>query len=74
MDTLTLSISGMHCASCSKLITMDLEDIGVTASIDRDTGKGKVTFDPQKVSQDQILDQIKKSGYQASVITGGTAQ
>lgn len=55
----------MHCDSCSKLITMDLEDLGVKASIDRGTNRGTVEFDPSQVTVEQIITQIQKSGYDA---------
>lgn len=45
---------------------MDLEDIGVQATIDEAKKTGEVVFDPSKVSKEQIFDQIRKTGYSAT--------
>ncbi len=67
MTTLTLDIKGMHCSSCSRLISMDLEDIGVQAVIDQDTNRGRIEFDQEKVTKEQVIDQIRKAGYDAVI-------
>lgn len=58
-------IEGMHCSSCALTIDMDLEDLdGVKSS---KTGYAKqeceVECDPNKATNDLILQTIKKSGY-----------
>ena len=58
-----LTIKGMHCESCSKMIAMDLEELGVKSRIDHKSGKAEVEFDESKTSLDSIKDAIKKAGY-----------
>lgn len=59
----------MHCASCSILIDMELENIeGVNSSytsyVKQET---EVEFDPKKVTDNLIIETIKKTGYTAKV-------
>lgn len=66
---LKLKIEGMHCTSCCLNIDFDLEDLGVKSS---KTSYAKqetiVEFDEEKIKPEKIIDQIRKTGYQASVI------
>lgn len=60
-------ITGMHCTSCAMIIDMDLEDLeGVKAS---NTSYAKmeteVEFDPDKVTDNLVIETIKKTGYSA---------
>ena len=59
----------MHCASCAMNIDFDLEDIpGILESKTHYAQqKAEVTFDDQKVTVEQICDQISKTGYRAVV-------
>ena len=56
-------ISGMHCASCSKIIEMELEGKVNSSNIDSKTGKAIIDFDEKKISEKQIADIIVKAGY-----------
>jgi len=60
-------IKDMHCTSCSLIIDMDLEDLdGVEKSKTSYAKQAtEVEFDPEKVSEQKILETIKKSGYNA---------
>lgn len=60
-------ITGMHCTSCAMTIDMDLEELeGVKgAKTSYASGDTEVEFDPAKVTDDLILEIIKKSGYSA---------
>ena len=69
MQTMHISITGMHCSSCSRLISMDLEDIGVEAKIDEKHNTSEIVFDPSKVTKEQIFNQIRKTGYVAREMT-----
>lgn len=68
MKKLKLKIEGMHCTSCAMNIDFDLEDLGVksvkTSYAKQET---EVEFDEEKIKPQQIIDQIKKTGYKASV-------
>ena len=65
---MTIAISGMHCASCSTLITMELEDMGVQAVIHRETERGDLAFDANQVTAESIIERIGNIGYTARVI------
>ena len=66
-----LKIEGMHCTACSINIDFDLEDIEGVASAKTSYAKQEteVEFDVDKLSIQQIIEQIKKSGYAATVST-----
>jgi Cu+-exporting ATPase len=56
-------ISGMHCASCSKLIEGELEDNGVSSKVYSPSGKATIEFNPERISEDKIKSLIKNLGY-----------
>lgn len=68
--TATFQASGLHCSSCSMLITMSLEDLnGVEAvSCDHATGKTLVTYDAERVTPEQIRRSIEATGYDAELV------
>lgn len=57
----------MHCTSCAILIDGDLEDLDGVKSSKTNYAKGEteVEFDLEEISEDKILEVIKKSGYTA---------
>ena len=59
----TIEIKGMHCVSCSKLIEMELEDQVNKISVNHETGKAEIDFDENKISEHEINQIIKKSGF-----------
>lgn len=65
MDKAILEISGMHCASCAKIIQMAVsEKEGVSlVSVNFDSKKAFLEFDPSKISVSGIKDAINKAGY-----------
>ena len=69
MKNLKLKLQGMHCSSCAMDIDGELEDNGVQESR---TSYAKSTtdikFDPEKISEDEIIQIIKRIGY-SSVLT-----
>lgn len=60
-------IIGMHCTSCAITIDMDLEDlVGVTkARTSYARSETEVEFEADQVTDEVILQTIKKSGYRA---------
>jgi len=58
-------ITDMHCTSCALLIEADLEDIGVKAKASYAKGEVEVEFDEKEISDQKIIEVIKKSGYNA---------
>lgn len=63
-----LKIEGMHCTSCAMNIDFDLEDLGVkSAKTSYAKQETEVEFDEEKIKPQKIIDQIKKTGYRASI-------
>ena len=60
-------LTGMHCTSCTLTIDMDLEDLDGIKSAKTSYAKSEVEveYDPNKVSDELVLQTIKKSGYNA---------
>lgn len=63
--SISFSVAGMHCKSCEILIKNELTSLpGITTvAIDHKTGKGMLTLDGEKITHDDILEAIKKTGY-----------
>lgn len=69
IKNLKLKISGMHCSSCAMNIDFDLEDLEGIKKVQTSYAKqeSSIEFDEEKVSLQQILGQIKKTGYGATL-------
>lgn len=69
MDTIEMNIKGMHCGGCATGIQMVTEQMdGVSSSfVDLEGKKGTFEIDSSKVSTDDIIAEIKKLGYSATV-------
>ncbi|NJL19782.1 MAG: cadmium-translocating P-type ATPase [Leptolyngbyaceae cyanobacterium SM1_3_5] len=65
LKTQQMQIGGMDCTSCKLKIEGSLERLkGVEeASVDVDTGRLIVSFDPQQTSEEQIQERVKALGY-----------
>ncbi|MFH0804612.1 MAG: heavy metal translocating P-type ATPase, partial [Patescibacteria group bacterium] len=73
----TLSLRGMHCASCAQLIERQLKkEPGVTqASVNYGTERAHVTFDTSATSIGQLVKRVETAGYSASeLVEGGTSR
>lgn len=71
IKTVELSILGMHCASCEKLIGSELEDLpGIGRfEISEPKKSGTVTFDDTYTNDVEIIAAVKAAGYDASVVS-----
>lgn len=67
----TLKIKGMHCTSCAMLIDCDLEDTKgvVKASTQYARQVTEVVFDDEEVTLENIIEIVKKTGYEAQTLT-----
>jgi Cu+-exporting ATPase len=65
LEKVTLGVTGMTCAACSTRIEKVLSKMeGVEqAGVNLASEKANVSFDPGKVSTDQIIERIQKAGY-----------
>jgi len=64
-----LKIEGMHCTSCAMNIDFDLEDIEGVKSAKTNYAKQicVVEYEGKKVSEEELLKSIKKTGYKAVI-------
>jgi len=60
----------MHCASCSTILTKALQKVeGVqSAVVNYSTEKGTITYNPQKTTEEDLLQAVQKKGYNAEVL------
>ncbi len=65
----------MHCGSCAALIEEILRDqAGVTdAAVRFEAAEARVTFDPAKVTIDDLCASVEDAGYGASLVKGPSA-
>lgn len=70
MTTKTFKVSGMHCASCSAIITKKISSLeGVsTITVNFATEKAKVVYESEKVELNEMNSEIEKLGYVLSTI------
>lgn len=68
MKTIKLKIDGMHCTSCSLNIDLDLEETAGIISSQTNYAKSisEISYDPQIINREKIINIIQKSGYTAS--------
>lgn len=70
MATINMNIEGMHCGGCATGIQMVTEQLdGVeSAFVDLDAKTGKWEVEDGKVTPEQIIEEITKLGYSATVV------
>lgn len=70
MTSNAFKVSGLHCSSCSMLITMNVEDLAGVSSVtcDHATGNTVVEFDESITNVTAIRDAIIESGYSAELV------
>jgi copper chaperone CopZ len=68
--TIELNVTGMHCGSCSALIEESLgEHPAVTAaSVDLDSARAVVTYDPSRLGADELCAVVAEVGYSATPV------
>jgi len=78
-ETIYMNISGMTCTGCETSITEALlkqEGVIKVVSIDHQSGKATVCFDPTKVESTNLTKLVSNKGYKAEIIpavaTSGT--
>jgi Cu+-exporting ATPase len=72
----SLSLVGMHCASCATLIERSLKKVpGVKeGNVNFAAEKASVLFDATQTSVNDLLAAVKKAGYQATVVDAKDTQ
>lgn len=73
MKKTTLSITGMHCASCSAVLTKALlKTQGVaSANVNFSTAKATVEYDEKHVDEQKLVEAVVSKGYGARIGIGG---
>ncbi len=74
--SLTLDLDGMSCASCAEAIQSALSDLeGVReADVQFATESASVSYDPDRVSSDRMLQAVGDAGYDAAVRSGAASE
>ncbi|MFA4834282.1 MAG: heavy metal translocating P-type ATPase [Patescibacteria group bacterium] len=69
MKKIILKISDMHCASCEKIISLELKEVaGVeTVKVNYQTGEAIIEAE-SGTDRNAILDAVKRAGYEAEVV------
>ncbi|RKS07242.1 Cu+-exporting ATPase [Nocardiopsis sp. Huas11] len=63
-----LAIGGMTCAACANRVEKRLNKLdGVTASVNFATEKARVSFDGEPTAVEELVAQVEKAGYTATV-------
>lgn len=65
MQTVTLTITGMHCDSCARAIDRVLRrHAGVReVAVSREPPRARVLFEPGQVTGAALADRIRRAGY-----------
>jgi copper chaperone CopZ len=68
LSTVELKVEGMTCSGCAVAVRNALLEIpGVSsASVELETGRATVHFDPAKTSANDLIQAVNKTGYKAS--------
>ena len=69
LTTTIFNISGMHCASCSRNIEVNIGKLSAVQSVSVNLAResASITYDSEKISQKQIISAINKLGFKASL-------
>lgn len=72
MQTITLTIAGIHCAGCTRTIDHLLRrQPGVwEVEVSLDEGRARVLFDPSQVTAEQLAGSIGQAGYRVTDRSG----
>ncbi|MCX6707270.1 MAG: heavy metal translocating P-type ATPase [Candidatus Woesearchaeota archaeon] len=72
MKDINLQITGMHCTSCALIINKAMSKTpGIKeANVNYSTSKATASFDESMMTEEKIVEIVKDSGYDASVIHG----
>ncbi|MDO8529208.1 MAG: heavy metal translocating P-type ATPase [bacterium] len=67
---INLKITGMHCASCEKIIALELGELSGVGEIeiDHQSGKGSLVLNSDSTTAEDILAAVKRAGYEATII------
>ena len=61
----TIKIQGFHCSGCADNLGSALNNLDgvIRARADYEVGQVEVRFDPDRVTEDEVIEQIRTSGF-----------
>ncbi len=70
MEKISIKISGMSCSSCAQKVEKALKQVdGVqSAAVNLPMEKAYIEYDPDKVSEKQLLGEVEKTGFQSQLL------
>ena len=66
METIDLSIQGMHCGGCTARVSTALKSVPGTTVEAVAVGSARVSFDPQKTSATALIAAVDHLGFKAT--------
>lgn len=69
METVTLSIKGMHCGGCASKVSTALKSVPGTRVEEVAVGSARVSIDPQKASAGALIAAVDNLGFKATAVT-----
>lgn len=66
-NALNLSLTGMHCGSCVRRVTMALQAVPGVQVESVEVGSARITYNPAEAAPEEILASIGRIGFQASI-------
>lgn len=66
-NALNLSLTGMHCGSCVRRVTMALQAVPGVQVESVEVGSARITYNPAEATPEEILASIGRIGFQASI-------
>jgi copper chaperone CopZ len=71
MEDLTLQITGMSCGHCVARVQKALSKLDGVDVRNVEVGSAEMSYDPSRVSPDQILEAVDAAGFEPSVAGAG---
>ena len=74
MKTVSISVTGMHCASCALIIEkllLKINGVG-SASVNFASLRAAVGYDETKVDPEVLIKAIEEAGYKVVLLNGGS--
>ncbi len=65
METVNLSIQGMHCGGCASRVSTALKSVPGATVEDVAVGSARVSFDPKKTSMAALIGVVNNLGFKA---------
>ena len=66
METVNLSIQGMHCGGCASKVSTALQSVPGANVENVAVGSARISFDPKKTSAAALIGVVDKLGFKAA--------